>query len=219
MCLTRMEELESCLSGLLSTLKKNREHVPLEVLKTQYKQPYEELVRNINLTASAYAKSVLLHRLVLNPDADVEEQCTVINQMIQTSGMLKKISSCMSKTYDVGQIYPLILELRHMVEQALWPYVCYTRCPMDLEAIIARQLSKKCSAALRGSSLLITSTGNNLFPATSSAAPWNVWRKESDSATFHMKRCVMIQAFFMKHTCSFSDWKTAMWLITTRWSR
>lgn len=27
------------------------------------------------------------------------------------------------------------------------------------------------------------------------------------------------QAFFMKHTCSFSDWKTAMWLITTRWSR
>ena len=45
--MTRMEELESCLSGLLSTLKKNREHVPLEVLKTQYKQPYEELVRNI----------------------------------------------------------------------------------------------------------------------------------------------------------------------------
>lgn len=99
--MTRMEELESCLSGLLSTLKKNREHVPLEVLKTQYKQPYEELVRNINLTASAYAKSVLLHRLVLNPDADVEEQCTVINQMIQTSGMLKKISSCMSKRFKI----------------------------------------------------------------------------------------------------------------------
>ena len=114
----------------------NREHVPLEVLKTQYKQPYEELVRNINLTASAYAKSVLLHRLVLNPDADVEEQCTVINQMIQTSGMLKKISSCMSKTYDVGQIYPLILELRHMVEQALWPYVNQATCLVaDLDDI------------------------------------------------------------------------------------
>ena len=159
--MTRMEELESCLSGLLSTLKKNREHVPLEVLKTQYKQPYEELVRNINLTASAYAKSVLLHRLahdiveliaaqppinaehsnstgrnLLNPDADVEEQCTVINQMIQTSGMLKKISSCMSKTYDVGQIYPLILELRHMVEQALWPYVNQATCLVaDLDDI------------------------------------------------------------------------------------
>ena len=47
MCLTRMDELGSYLSGLLSTLKKNREHVPLEVLKSQYKQPYEELVRNI----------------------------------------------------------------------------------------------------------------------------------------------------------------------------
>ena len=91
MCLTRMEELESCLSGLLSTLKKNREHVPLEVLKTQ---------------------------------------------MIQTSGMLKKISSCMSKTYDVGQIYPLILELRHMVEQALWPYVNQATCLVaDLDDI------------------------------------------------------------------------------------
>lgn len=26
----------------------------------------------------------------------------------------------------------------------------------------------------------------------------------------HMKRCVMIRTFFMKHTCSSSDWKTAM---------
>ena len=128
MCLTRMEELGSCLSGLLSTLKNNREHVPLEVLKTQYKQPYEELIGKINQTASAYAKSVLLHRLILNPDADMEEQCGVINQTIQTSGMVKKISSCMSKTYDVGQMYPLVLELRHMVELALWPYVNQATC-------------------------------------------------------------------------------------------
>lgn len=126
--MTRIEELGSCLSGLLSTLKKNREHVPLDVLKTQYKQPYEELVRKINQTASAYAKSVLLHRLILNPDANVEEQCSVINQTIETSGMLKKISSCMSKTYDVGQMYPLVLELRHMVELALWPYVNQATC-------------------------------------------------------------------------------------------
>lgn len=136
MRLTKMEELGSCLSGLLSTLKNNREHVPLEVLKTQYQQPYEELVRKINLTASAYAKSVLLHRLVLNPNANIEEQCNIINQTIQTSGMLKKISSCMSKTYDVGQMYPLILELRHMVELALWPYVNQATClVVDLDEI------------------------------------------------------------------------------------
>lgn len=70
----------------------------------------------------------------------MEEQCTVINQMIQTSGMLKKISSCMSKTYDVGQIYPLILELRHMVEQALWPYVNQATCLVaDLDDIEKEQ--------------------------------------------------------------------------------
>lgn len=121
--MTKTEELESRLSGLLSTLKNNREHVPLEVLKTTYKQPYEELIRKINLTASAYAKSVLLHQLILNPDADIEEQCHVINQTIQRSGMLKKIGSCMSRTYDIRQMYLLILELRHMVELALWPYI------------------------------------------------------------------------------------------------
>ena len=50
--------------------------------------------------------------------------------------------------------------------------------------------------------------------------PWNVWRKESDSAIFHMKRCVMVQAFFMKHTWSFSDWEGCnVAYNTTRWSR
>ena len=42
----------------------------------------------------------------------------------------------MSKTYDVGQMYPLILELRHMVEQALWPYVNQATCLVaDLDDI------------------------------------------------------------------------------------
>ena len=124
------EEPGTCASGSAEGLIQHCFH------SKELSKEYEELVRNINLTASAYAKSVLLHRLVLNPDADVEEQCTVINQMIQTSGMLKKISSCMSKTYDVGQIYPLILELRHMVEQALWPYVNQATCLVaDLDDI------------------------------------------------------------------------------------
>lgn len=123
MCLTKIEELESCLSGLLSTLKNNREHVPLEILKTQYKHPYEQLILRINETATAYATKVLIHRLVLNPDADIEEQCAVIQQTIEDSGMLKTISSCMSKTYDVKQMHSLILECRHLVELALWPYI------------------------------------------------------------------------------------------------
>lgn len=64
-----------------------------------------------------------------------------------------------------------------------------------------------------------TSPVQSILEVSENGVVFETWRKESDSATFHMKRCVMIQAFFMKHTCSFSDWKTAMWLITTRWSR
>ena len=54
-------------------------------------------------------------------------------------------------------------------------------------------------------------------------AAYNIYREQFISCDF-IRRSMdtidrMIQAFFMKHTCSFSDWKTAMWLITTRWSR
>lgn len=115
--MTRMEELESCLSGLLSTLKKNREHVPLEVLKTQYKQPYEELVRNINLTASAYAKSVLLHRLVLNPDAD----------------------DYITKPFEIQEVLARIqVQFRHMQQEPEHKSVSYKNLELDRERFEVR---------------------------------------------------------------------------------
>lgn len=43
MCLNNIYELGSKLCELLSTLKKNREYVPLEILQTQYRVPYETL--------------------------------------------------------------------------------------------------------------------------------------------------------------------------------
>ena len=42
-CLNNIYELGSKLCELLSTLKKNREYVPLEILQTQYRVPYETL--------------------------------------------------------------------------------------------------------------------------------------------------------------------------------
>ena len=57
--MTNIYEQGSSLEKLLSTLKKNRENVPLEILKTQYKEPYEALVRQISQTATAFVKTGL----------------------------------------------------------------------------------------------------------------------------------------------------------------
>lgn len=77
---------------MLSTLKKNREYVPLEILQTQYRIPYESLKKQIGDTATAFVKEITLSKLMINPDVSLEEQISVIQQAITTSGMLKEMS-------------------------------------------------------------------------------------------------------------------------------
>ena len=123
-----MQELGSSLEKLLSTLKKNREAVPPDVLRTYYRQPYEALLRQIGGTAAAFVKAVLTDRLILNPDIPITEQAAVINQVIADSGMEKQMSSCISRTYNSDQLYQMALELRQKIECALWPYIDLKTC-------------------------------------------------------------------------------------------
>ena len=126
--MTKIQELGSSLQKLLSTLKKNREMIPLEVLRSHYRQPYYALIRQINGTASAFVKAVLTDRLILNPDISINEQAAVINQVIADSGMEKQMSSCISMTYSADQLYQMALELRRNIECALWPYIDLKTC-------------------------------------------------------------------------------------------
>ena len=87
-------ELGSSLEKLLSKLKQNRENVPLDILKTYYKAPYEELIAQVNQTATAFVKSIVAGQLLINPDVSMDEQADVVNQTIQDSGMIKQISHC-----------------------------------------------------------------------------------------------------------------------------
>jgi len=147
--LTRIQELGSSLQKLLSTLKKNREMIPLEVLRTHYRQPYYALIQQINSTASAFVKDVLTDRLILNPDFSIEEQVAVINQVIAESGMEKQMSSCISRTYNVDQLYHMALELRQNIECALWPYIDLKTCLVfdldnpDAEPVIYNTLTRQ----------------------------------------------------------------------------
>lgn len=144
-----MNELGSSLEKLLSTLKKNRDNVPLDILKSYYKGPYETLIRQINETASAFAKKVLTDHLILNPNISIDEQVTVINQTIADSGLVKQMSACISKTYSVKQLHQLALELRRLVENALWPFINQETClladwrEIEKEPLIYNTLTKK----------------------------------------------------------------------------
>lgn len=123
MCLNNIYELGSKLCELLSTLKKNREYVPLEILQTQYRVPYETLKKQIGDTATAFVKEITLSKLMINPDVSLEEQISVIQQTITTSGILKEMGYTLSKLYDVELLHRQALKLRTYIEDALYPYI------------------------------------------------------------------------------------------------
>lgn len=135
-CLNNIYELGSRLCELLSTLKKNREYVPLEILQTQYRVPYETLKKQIGDTATAFVKEITLSKLMINPDVSLEEQISVIQQAITTSGMLKEMSYTLSKLYDVELLHRQALKLRTYIEDALYPYIALQDClVVDMERI------------------------------------------------------------------------------------
>ena len=134
--LVHIYELGSRLCELLSTLKKNREYVPLEILQTQYRIPYESLKKQIGDTATAFVKEITLSKLMINPDVSLEEQISVIQQTITTSGMLKEMSYTLSKLYDVELLHRQALKLRTYIEDALYPYIALQDClVVDMERI------------------------------------------------------------------------------------
>lgn len=148
MCLTTHDELERSLQKLLFVLKKNREQVDREVLKTYYNKPYYELLSRINQAATAYVKKIAVSRLLLNPDVALEEQIAVINQAIVDSGLLKEMGRSISRHYDTALLRQMALELRTVIEDALEPYIARKNClVVDLsdtekEPIIYNTLTK-----------------------------------------------------------------------------
>ena len=127
---------------MLSTLKKNREYVPLEILQTQYRVPYETLKKQIDDTATAFVKEITLSKLMINPDVSLEEQISVIQQTITTSGILKEMGYTLSKLYDVELLHRQALKLRTYIEDALYPYIALQDClVVDMERKRIRQLS------------------------------------------------------------------------------
>ncbi|MDO4275083.1 MAG: hypothetical protein Q4D16_15550 [Eubacteriales bacterium] len=126
--MNKIEEYGSSLQKLLSILKKNREAIDRQLLKTIYKRAYDDLLRQISQTATAYIHEITLRGLILNPDISLEKQVDAMNKAIVESGLLKEMGRVVYKTYDIEKLYQLALQLREKLELALWPYINLQTC-------------------------------------------------------------------------------------------
>lgn len=126
--MTDIYERGSSLQKLLSTLKLNRERVPLEVLRSIYRVPYEELKSNIKEGVQEFVLLVACHHLLINPDYPPDEQTAVVQDAIDRSRIPKEIGRSITRDYDVSKIHRMALNLREEIEAALWPYIDRETC-------------------------------------------------------------------------------------------
>ena len=109
------------LARLLSTLKHNREKVPLDVLRTKYKKGYDALCANISRAASDYARQVALCGIRIHRDC-LDEAISIINGTIAESGILKQLSGAAFRHQDIEEFDSLAGALRERLLAELEPF-------------------------------------------------------------------------------------------------
>lgn len=114
-------ELRKTLEEYLDLLKRNLAVASLEVLKTKYKKPFDELRHNISTTTSDYVKQITLKNIRIRADF-IDEAQPLIQSTVDQSGILKQISTAAFKHQDISEIDQLALTLKEQIRQALIPF-------------------------------------------------------------------------------------------------
>ena len=109
------------LSKHLATLKRNREKVPLEVLKTKYRKGYTGLCADIKCRASDYAAKVILKGIRISKDY-LDEAVPIINGTIERSGLLKQLSRAAFSHQDIAEFDSFANVLREKILADLEPF-------------------------------------------------------------------------------------------------
>ena len=90
-----MDEMEKALreelEKHLDTLRRNLEVVPMDVLKTKYKKPYQELKESICKAATAYTRHVSLGGIRIKQKYG-DEATSYANEAVIDTQCLKRIS-------------------------------------------------------------------------------------------------------------------------------
>ena len=114
-------ESRKALEGHLDLLKRNLAVTSLEVLKTKYKKPFDELRHKVSAAAAAYVKQVTLETIRIRADF-MDEAQPLIQGTIDRSGILKQISAAAFERQDLAEIDQLALALKEQIHQALLPF-------------------------------------------------------------------------------------------------
>lgn len=109
------------LSKLLTTLKHNRDKVPIDVLKTKYKKGYDMLCEGIRRSASDYAKHIALYGIRIHKDY-LDEAVSIINGTIKRCGILKLLSKAAFSHQDIKEFDSLVGTLREKLLADLEPF-------------------------------------------------------------------------------------------------
>ena len=105
---TLREELEKH----LDTLRRNLEVVPMDVLKTKYKKPYQELKESICKAATAYTRHVSLGGIRIKQKYG-DEATSYANEAVKDSQCLKRISEAAFERQEILQVLH-VFYLQHM---------------------------------------------------------------------------------------------------------
>ena len=114
-------ELRKTLASHLDTLQRNLAKVSLEILRTWYKKPFDELCQNIRKSASAYVKQVTLKDIRIHKKY-LAEAVPLIESAIKQSGILPMIAAAAFKRQDIAEIDTLASELKIYILEALEPF-------------------------------------------------------------------------------------------------
>lgn len=110
------------LRRLLLVLKNNKDHIPVSVLKSKYKNAYNNLCDKIRTAASVYVKEVSLHNLQVHI-AYAEEISSIVTEAINNSGILHELSEVIYQNQDLDQFIKLTEDLRKVVLLSLSDYM------------------------------------------------------------------------------------------------
>lgn len=102
--------------ALLEQLKRNRDNVPLETLKTKYRKAFDELQNRLRVMTVQIVYDVVLYGLLIkyeNADGAYAE----INQMIEESALAKEISQAVFLNQNLGVVEEKTMELRERIHE------------------------------------------------------------------------------------------------------
>lgn len=135
-CTQKFLDVEE-LRRLLLVLKNNRDHIPIPVLKSKYKNAYNNLCDKIRTAASVYVKEVSLHSLQVHI-AYAEDISSIVTEAINNSGILHELSEAIYQNQDLDLFIKLTEDLRKVIFLSLAEY---------MEAKIVIDTSHKSNAA------------------------------------------------------------------------